>query len=85
MISPLPQPCLRSIPELDAAPTPKFTRNACRQLINRCYGLELPVSREFAPSLVWRGSVVAGPHPVRKRLLRGLMGDLTRSLAKAEA
>jgi LacI family transcriptional regulator len=70
-------------------PITEFTRNACRQLINRCYGLELPVTRDFAPSLVWRGSVVAGPHPVRKRLFRdltrGLTRDLTRSLAQVEA
>lgn len=53
-------------------PTTEFTRNACRQLINRCYGLDLPVTRDFAPSLIWRDSVVAGPHPLRKQLLRSL-------------
>ncbi len=53
-------------------PITEFTRNACRQLINHCYGLDLPVSREFSPTLVWRDSVAPGPHPVRKRLLRSL-------------
>jgi LacI family transcriptional regulator len=53
-------------------PITEFTRSACRHLINRCYGLALPVNREFAPGLVWRASVAAGPHPARKRLLRGL-------------
>jgi LacI family transcriptional regulator len=53
-------------------PITEFTRNACRHLINRCYGLDLPVTRDFAPSLVWRDSVVAGPHPPRKRLLSSL-------------
>ena len=53
-------------------PITEFTRHACRHLINRCYGLDLPVSRDFAPSLVWRESIAAGPHPVRKRMLRSL-------------
>ena len=53
-------------------PFTEFTRNACRHLINVCYGLELPVTRDFTPSLVWRDSLVAGPHPLRKRLLRSL-------------
>jgi LacI family transcriptional regulator len=50
-------------------PITEFTRNACRDLINRCYGMALPVTRTFAPSLVWRESVVTGPHPVRTQLL----------------
>jgi LacI family transcriptional regulator len=36
--------------------------NACRHLLNLCYGLTLPVSREFPPELMWRDSVAAGPH-----------------------
>ena len=53
-------------------PITEFTRNACRHLINRCYGMSLPVSQAFVPSLVWRGSVAPGPHPPRKQLLHGL-------------
>ncbi|HET7794099.1 MAG TPA: substrate-binding domain-containing protein, partial [Rhizobacter sp.] len=37
--------------------------SACRFLLNQCYGLALPVERDFAPEIVWRDSVVAGPHP----------------------
>jgi LacI family transcriptional regulator len=37
--------------------------NGCRHLINRCYGLDLPVLRMFPAQLVWRSSVAAGPHP----------------------
>lgn len=36
--------------------------NACRFLIQSCYGVSLPVSREFALAVVWRLSVVDGPH-----------------------
>jgi LacI family transcriptional regulator len=36
---------------------------ACRFLLNQCYGLALPVAREFAPQIVWRDSVAPGPHP----------------------
>lgn len=40
--------------------------SGCRFLINQCYGLALPVQREFAPELVWRESVLDGPHePLR--------------------
>ena len=35
---------------------------ACRFLLNQCYGLELPVAREFAPAIVWRDSIADGPH-----------------------
>ena len=31
--------------------------NACRQLMNQCYGMELPVSTAFAPELVLRESL----------------------------
>jgi len=53
-------------------PITDSTRNGCRHLINRCYGLDLPVERNFAPRLVWRDSVAHGPHPQRKQLLRRL-------------
>ena len=53
-------------------PLTEFTRNACRHLINHCYGMELPVSRDFAPRMVWRASVAAGPHPLNPALLRSL-------------
>ena len=36
--------------------------NGCRFLINLCYGLALPVQRDYPPLLVWRGSVGPGPH-----------------------
>jgi LacI family transcriptional regulator len=35
--------------------------NACRHLLNLCYGLDLPVVREFPCSLVWRHSVAPLP------------------------
>jgi LacI family transcriptional regulator len=37
--------------------------NGCRFLINLCYGLSLPVQRDFPPHVVWRQSVGPGPHP----------------------
>jgi LacI family transcriptional regulator len=59
--------------ELAAYTTPRLTTvripivaaavNACRYLLNLCYGTQLPVVRSFAPELVWRESVSAGPHP----------------------
>lgn len=36
--------------------------SGCRFLINQCYGLDLPVLRDFPPEVVWRESVLAGPH-----------------------
>ena len=44
-------------------PTREVAANAARHLINSCYGKSLPVVRQFAPSLLWRDSVAAGPHP----------------------
>jgi LacI family transcriptional regulator len=44
-------------------PTHEVARNATRHLINRCYGKALPLTRQFAPSLIWRDSVGPGPHP----------------------
>jgi LacI family transcriptional regulator len=35
--------------------------SACRFLLNLCYGLALPVAREFTPDIVWRDSLGAGP------------------------
>ena len=35
---------------------------ACRFLINQCYGSALAVARDFAPEIVWRDSLAAGPH-----------------------
>lgn len=43
-------------------PMDKVTTNACRYLLNMCYALNLPVERDFAPHIVWRGSVGQGPH-----------------------
>jgi LacI family transcriptional regulator len=36
--------------------------SGCRFLLNLCYGLALPVQREFPPDVVWRDSVGNGPH-----------------------
>jgi LacI family transcriptional regulator len=44
-------------------PMDKVTTNGCRFLLNLCYGMNLPVERDFAPEVVWRGSVAQGPHP----------------------
>jgi LacI family transcriptional regulator len=44
-----------SIPIVDAA------ASACRFLLNLCYGLDLPVAREFTPDIVWRDSLGIGP------------------------
>ncbi|MEY4883564.1 MAG: hypothetical protein RIS34_1418 [Pseudomonadota bacterium] len=35
--------------------------NGCRHLLNLCYGLRLPVKRNFQPHVVWRDSVADGP------------------------
>jgi LacI family transcriptional regulator len=43
-------------------PMDKVTTNGCRFLLNLCYGMNLPVERDFAPEVVWRGSVAQGPH-----------------------
>jgi len=44
-----------SIPIVDAA------ANACRFLLNQCYGLAVPVVRDFAPAVVWRDSLGTAP------------------------
>ncbi len=43
-------------------PIEQIAVNGCRFLLNLCYGLALPVQREFPPSVVWRLSVGDGPH-----------------------
>ncbi len=43
-------------------PIAKAASAACRFLLNQCYGLELPVAREFAPEIIWRDSLADGPH-----------------------
>jgi LacI family transcriptional regulator len=43
-------------------PMESMAINGCRHLLNLCYGLSLPVQREFHPSVVWRHSVGDGPH-----------------------
>jgi len=45
------------VPFVDAAAA------ACHFMLNLCYGLTLPVARDFPPELVWRESVADGPHP----------------------
>ena len=50
-------------PTLTTVSTPivDTTANACRFLLNQCYGMTLPVAREFTPEIVWRDSVGVGP------------------------
>jgi LacI family transcriptional regulator len=43
-------------------PIAEVAASACRQALNLCYGLDLPVTRDFAPQVVWRQSVGVGPH-----------------------
>jgi len=43
-------------------PIRSAAENGCRYLLNLCYGMALPVEREFPPEIVWRGSIAAGPH-----------------------
>lgn len=43
-------------------PIERTAANGCRYLLNQCYGLALPVEREFPPEVVWRESLLAGPH-----------------------
>jgi LacI family transcriptional regulator len=38
-------------------PVENMAANACRFLLNECYGLEQAVAREFQPGVVWRQSV----------------------------
>jgi LacI family transcriptional regulator len=45
-----------SIPIVDAA------TSACHYLLNQCYGMSLPVTRDFHPEIVWRDSLGIGPH-----------------------
>ena len=52
-----PQLTTVNVPIVDAA------ASACRFLLNQCYGLTLTVTHDFAPEVVWRDSLVAGPHP----------------------
>jgi LacI family transcriptional regulator len=38
-------------------PSKETAVNACRRLLNRAFGLDLPVIRRFEPQMVWRDSV----------------------------
>lgn len=42
-------------------PISDLATNGCRHLLNICYGLNLPVHREFPAHVIWRGSVTQGP------------------------
>ncbi|MFM2052117.1 MAG: hypothetical protein RL456_154 [Pseudomonadota bacterium] len=44
-------------------PTARVAASACRHVLNLCYGMDLPVARDFTPAVVWRQSVAPGPHP----------------------
>jgi LacI family transcriptional regulator len=49
-------------------PTHDVTLSGVHWLLNRCYGLTLPVSRNFNVSMAWRASVAApAPAPRRRR------------------
>ena len=49
-------------------PIDDVSANGCRLLLNDCYETELPVARDFPPSIAWRGSVARGPHdPIGER------------------
>lgn len=43
-------------------PTASVATSACRHVLNLCYGLDLPVTRDFPPEVVWRASVGPGRH-----------------------
>jgi LacI family transcriptional regulator len=43
-------------------PVNEVAVSGCRHLLQLCYGLDLPHASDFAPTLVWRESVVEGPH-----------------------
>lgn len=44
-------------------PIDAVSANGCRLLLNTCYETDLHVERSFPPTVVWRGSVMRGPHP----------------------
>jgi LacI family transcriptional regulator len=43
-------------------PSARVAANACRHVLNLCYGLDLTVMRDFSPEVVWRQSVGPGPY-----------------------
>ena len=43
-------------------PIEPVAANACRFLLNRCYGLTLPLEGDCLPRVAWRQSVRQGPH-----------------------
>jgi LacI family transcriptional regulator len=52
-----------SAPQLSSVHIPwrLMTLNGVRWLLNRCYGMTLPVEREFPASVTWRASVAMAP------------------------
>jgi LacI family transcriptional regulator len=44
-------------------PSTEVAANACRHLINQCYGASLSVQHDFASEAIARRSVAPGPHP----------------------
>jgi LacI family transcriptional regulator len=65
-------------------PIVEAAASACRHLLNQCYGLSLTVSRDFAPRIVWRDSLGAGPHPQQPELAANT-GATPTSPARAQA
>ena len=57
-IAPFTAPALTTV----HVPIREVASNGCRHLLNQCYGLDLPVQRQFTPHVVWRDSLKAGPH-----------------------
>lgn len=47
--------------------SPQVAANACRHLINLCYGTTLPVQRNFESQVVLRESIARGPHAATAR------------------
>lgn len=43
-------------------PIDAVAASACRLMLNACYDSELPVERNFPPTIAWRSSVIRGPH-----------------------
>lgn len=52
-------------------PITEVAINGCRFLLNLCYGLDLPVQRDFSPSVAWRASLGPGPHPALNQDIPG--------------
>lgn len=64
-------------------PVEHMAANACRYLLNECYGLSQPVERDFVPVVMWRQTVtrpsdVTVPAPDSLRRTPGARSDASR-------